>query len=79
MTVWDILLIIVSCLLIAIIMLQESKEDAANAFTGEKSELFANKMERGIEVWISWITTSLSVLFFALAFIVCFFAEHTVR
>ena len=79
MTFWDILLIVVSCMLIAIIMLQESKEDAANAFTGEKSELFANKKERGIEVWISWITTSLSVLFFALAFIVCFFAEHTVR
>lgn len=79
MTVWDILLIIVSCLLITIIMLQDSKEDAANAFTGEKSQLFANKKERGIEVWISWITTSLSVLFFVLAFVVCFFAEHTVR
>lgn len=79
MTFWDILLIIVSCLLILIIMLQDTKEDAANAFTGEKSMLFANKKERGIEVWISWITTGLSVLFFVLAFVVCFFANHSVK
>lgn len=39
----DVLLIIVSCLLITIIVLQQSKEDATQAFTGEKSELFANK------------------------------------
>ena len=41
MAVWDVLLIIDSCLLIIIIILQESKEDATSAFTGEKSELFA--------------------------------------
>ena len=43
MTFWDVLLLIVSCLLIAIIVLQDSKEDSSNTFTGEKSELFANK------------------------------------
>ncbi len=43
MTAVDILLLIVSVLLIAIIVLQKSKEDATQAFTGEKSELFANK------------------------------------
>ena len=42
----DILLLIVSCLLITIIVLQESKEDASQAFSGEKSELFANKKRR---------------------------------
>lgn len=76
MTVWDILLIIVSCLLIVIIVLQESKEDATSAFTGEKSELFANKKERGIEVWISWITTGLSVAFFILAIVAQFFVDR---
>lgn len=79
MTIWDVLLIIISCLLIVIIMLQDSKEDAASAFTGEKSALFANKKERGIEVWISRITTGLAVAFLVLAFVVCFFAQHTAR
>ena len=60
----DILLLIVSCLLIAIIVLQKSKEDASQAFTGEKSDLFANKKERGIEVWITRLTAILSVAFF---------------
>lgn len=69
----DILLIIVSCLLITIIVLQQSKEDATQAFTGEKSELFANKKERGAELWISRITAGLSVGFFVLALIVAFF------
>ena len=76
MTVWDVLLIIVSCLLIVIIILQESKEDATSAFTGEKSELFANKKERGIEVWISWVTTGLSVAFFTFAIFAAFFADR---
>lgn len=76
MTVWDVLLIIVSCLLITIIILQESKEDATSAFTGEKSELFANKKERGIEVWISWVTTGLAVAFFVFAIMASFFVDR---
>ena len=36
-------------------MLQKSDEDASKAFTGEKSELFSSKKERGIEVWIKYI------------------------
>ena len=79
MTFWDILLIIVSCLLILIIILQESDEDATSAFTGEKSDLFANKKERGIEVWIARITTGLAVAFLVLAFVVCFFVQHSVK
>ena len=46
----DILLLIVSVLLIGIVVLQKSDEDASKAFTGEKSELFSSKKERGIEV-----------------------------
>ncbi len=75
MTAWDILLIIVSILLIIIIILQESKEDANSAFTGEKSELFANRKERGAEVWIKNITSVLSITFFILC-IVCAFFVH---
>jgi preprotein translocase subunit SecG len=69
----DILLLIVSCLLITIIVLQESKEDASQAFSGEKSTLFANKKERGIEVWINYITAGLSIAFLVLAIISAFF------
>ena len=72
-TVVDVLLLIVSCLLITIIILQESKEDVNNAFSGEKSELFANKKERGIDVWIKYITAGLSIAFFVLAVIASFF------
>ena len=72
----DILLLIVSCLLIAIIVLQKSKEDASQAFSGEKSDLFANKKERGIELWITRITTVLSILFFVLAIWASFFVDR---
>lgn len=72
----DILLLIVSVLLIAIIVLQKSKEDATQAFTGEKSELFANKKERGIELWITYITTILSIAFFVLAICAAFFVDR---
>lgn len=75
MTVWDVFLLIVSALLIVIIILQESKEDATTAFSGEKSELFANKKERGIEVWIKRITAGLSIIFFVLAIVCAFFAR----
>ena len=73
MTTWDILLLIVSCLLIVIIMLQESKEDANKAFTGEKSALFTERKKIGIEVWIVRITTILCIAFFALSIVCAFF------
>lgn len=69
----DILLLIVSILLIGIIVLQKSDEDASKAFTGEKSELFSSKKERGIEVWIKYITAGLAIAFFVLAIIASFF------
>lgn len=69
----DILLLIVSVLLIGIVVLQKSDEDASKAFTGEKSELFSSKKERGIEVVIKRTTTVLSILFFVLAIVASFF------
>ena len=74
---YDILLLvalgIVSVLMILLVVVQPSKEDGARAFSGEKSELFANKKERGIDVWIKYITAGLSVAFFVLAIIASFF------
>lgn len=73
MQIIDILLLIVSSLLITLVVLQKTDEDAASAFTGEKSELFANKKSRGIEVGIQYATTILSIAFFVLAIIASFF------
>ena len=72
----DILLLVVSILLIGIVVLQKSDEDASKAFTGEKSELFSSKKERGIEVLIKRTTTVLSILFFVLAIVASFFVER---
>jgi len=76
MTVIDIFLLIVSVLLIAVIVLQNSKDDVSQAFSGEKSELFANQKQRGIELWISRATSVLSVAFFVLAIIATFVVER---
>ena len=76
MGIIDILLLIVSCFLITLVVLQKTDEDAASAFTGEKSELFANKKARGIEVGIQYATTILSIAFFVLAIVASFFVER---
>ena len=77
MTIWDILLLIVSCLYIIIIMLQESKEDANNAFSGEKSALFSEGRKKiGIEVWITRLTAILAIAFFVLCIFCAFFVDR---
>ena len=38
--------------------------------------IFANKKERGIEVWITRLTAILSVAFFVLAICAAFFVER---
>lgn len=72
----DYMLLVVSILLIGIIVLQSSKDDVSKAFSGEKSDLFANKKERGLEKHISRFTAVLSVLFFVLSLIAAFFIER---
>lgn len=63
----DVLLIIVSVILITLVVIQNSKDDAANAFSGEKSDLFSNKKERGFELILSRTTLTTSILFILLA------------
>lgn len=65
----DYLLLIVSVLMILIVVLQSSKEDGMSAFTGEKSDLFANQKQRGLEKAINTTTTVLSIVFFVLTII----------
>ncbi len=59
----DVVLFIVSVLLIALVMLQESKDDVKNTFSGEKSELFKNQKQRGPELLMTRLTLAMSVVF----------------
>jgi preprotein translocase subunit SecG len=59
----DWLLLIISVLLIALVMLQESKDDVKNTFSGEKSELFKNQKQRGPELFLNRLTMGMSVVF----------------
>lgn len=69
----EILLIIVSILLIAIVLLQSGKaESAAGAMTGANDALFANRKERGSELFISRLTLVLGVIFFTICLILGF-------
>lgn len=68
----QILLIIISILLIAIVLLQSSKaESTSNVITGG-ADLFANRKERGIEVVITRTTLVLSILFMVICAIMGF-------
>lgn len=72
MRFYDYLLLIVSIFLIVIIVLQNSKDDVSKAFSGEKSELFANQKQRGIEKVINIATAVLSIVFFVLCILSAF-------
>ena len=64
----EIALLIISILLIIIVLLQSGKaESAGQIIGGGNSELFANRKERGLELFISRLTMLLGVAYFALA------------
>lgn len=64
----EIALLIVSILLIIIVLLQSGKaESAGQIIQGGSSDLFANRKERGVELFISRLTMILGVAFFVLA------------
>lgn len=66
----DVVLIIISVLLIAVVLLQSDKsESASNILLGASSELFANRKERGFELFISRFTLILGIIFFVLCII----------
>jgi len=67
MRIQDILLILSAIVLITLVVIQSSKDNAANAFSGEKSELFANQKERGFELFLSRATLIASIVFIALS------------
>ena len=68
----EIAVVIVSILLIAIVLLQSGKAESANIIQGTSSELFQNRKERGIELFISRLTFILGFAFFALCIFISF-------
>ncbi len=70
MLLLDWILLIVSMILITLVVMQSSKDNGANAFSGEKSELFNNQKQRGYELLLTRITLGTSTLFILL----CIFA-----
>ena len=65
----DMVLLIVALLLITLVVLQSSKDNAANAFSGEKSELFNNQKQRGYELIMNRITFGVSTAFIILSIV----------
>ncbi|MFA6800666.1 MAG: preprotein translocase subunit SecG [Acholeplasmataceae bacterium] len=58
----DYFVIVFSIVMIVLVLLQNSNEDMANAFSGEKSELFKNKKERGFDLFLTRASIITSVL-----------------
>lgn len=64
----EVALLVISVLLIIIVLLQSGKAEAAGQIIqGGNSDLFANRKERGFELFISRLTMLLGVAYFALA------------
>ena len=57
-----IILFIVSILLITIVLLQAGKAESATAITGGNDDLFKNRKERGVEVFITRTTFILGAI-----------------
>lgn len=69
----QIILIIVSILLITLVLLQSGKaQGASSVISGGNDALFANRKERGGELFITRLTIALSVIFFILCIIMSF-------
>ena len=67
----EIAVIIISVLLIAIVLLQSGKAEAASQIIhGGSSDLFANRKERGFELFITRVTFILGFAFFMLCLLI---------
>ncbi len=68
-----IFLLIICILLIAIVLLQSGKaEGASSIISGGNSNLFANRKERGGELFVSRLTLCLGIAFLVICFVMGF-------
>lgn len=67
----EIAVLIISVILIAVVLLQSGKaESASQIIQGGNSDLFANRKERGFELFITRVTYVLGFSFFVLCLII---------
>ena len=67
----EIVALVIAVLLIAIVLLQSGKaESASQIIQGGNSDLFANRKERGFELFITRLTYVLGFSFFILCLII---------
>ncbi len=62
----DYIILIVAIALIAVVLMQQSKDDINDAFSGSKTELFKNQKSRGFELVLERTTAVLAILFIIL-------------
>lgn len=62
----DYIILIVAIALIAVVLMQQSKDDINDAFSGSKTELFKNQKSRGFELVLERTTAVLAVVFIIL-------------
>ncbi|MBP3635334.1 MAG: preprotein translocase subunit SecG [Bacilli bacterium] len=66
----DVILLVISVLLITVVLLQSGKaESAGNILMGGNAELFAQRKERGSELFLSRLTLILGLLFFVICLV----------
>ncbi len=69
----EIAVLIISIFLIGLVLLQSAKaESASQIIQGGNSDLFANRKERGVELFISRLTMLLGMAFFVLCLFISF-------
>ena len=69
----QVVLLIIAILLIIIVLLQSGKaESAAQIFSGNSTDLFKNRKERGSELVITRITMILGAAFFIICLVASF-------
>ena len=70
MNTMKIILLIICVLLIVIVLLQSNKaEGASQIISGGNGDLFRERKERGVELFISRLTFSLGAIFFIFCFL----------
>lgn len=68
-----VILLIISILLIILVLLQSGKaENAAQIISGGNSDLFSNRKERGLELFLSRFTMLLGIVFFVICLVSSF-------
>lgn len=72
----DIIALVLAVFLITLVAVQTSADDAASALSGEKSELFLDRKERGLDVFMTRLTGLTAIAFILVVFIATFYTKR---